>query len=156
MIDRLIRWRNRPALGRVARLLLLVFGADIPPQVVMGEDVVFWHRAQGVVLSPWTTIGDRVHIFHQVTVGGADPELRHDDRTSWEGVRIEDDAILCVGAKVLAGPKLMTVGRGTIVGANAVLLESTGEYEVWAGIPARRVGVRQGYVRGVTEPQNRR
>jgi len=28
------------------------------------------------------------------------------------------------------------------VGANAVLLESTGENEIWAGVPARCVGKR--------------
>jgi serine O-acetyltransferase len=156
LIDRLLRWRTRPIVGRAARLGLLLLGVDIPPQVQIGEDVVFWHHGQGVVLSPWTTIGDRVHVFHQVTIGGADPELRHDNREDWEGVRIDDDAILCVGAKVLAGPKLLTVGRGTIVGANAVLLESTGEYEVWGGAPAQRLGTRRGYVPGTSEPRNQR
>jgi len=29
------------------------------------------------------------------------------------------------------------------VGANAVLLESTGEWEIWAGVPAVRVGERE-------------
>jgi serine O-acetyltransferase len=155
LIDRLLRWRSRPGIGRLARLLLLVWGVDIPSRVEIGKDVVFWHRAQGVVMSPWTTLGDRVHVFHQVTIGGADPELRHDNREDWEGVVIEEDAILCVGAKILAGPTLLTVGRGTVVGANAVLLESTGEYEVWTGIPARRVGTRRGYVPGEPGPRNK-
>jgi len=48
------------------------------------------------------------------------------------------------GAKVLyeAGQELI-VAEGTIVGANAVLRSSTGPYEIWAGIPARRVGLRE-------------
>jgi serine O-acetyltransferase len=29
-----------------------------------------------------------------------------------------------------------------MLGANAVLLESTGENEIWAGLPARKVGMR--------------
>jgi len=29
------------------------------------------------------------------------------------------------------------------VGANAVLIDSTGENEIWAGIPARKVGLRE-------------
>jgi serine O-acetyltransferase len=37
----------------------------------------------------------------------------------------------------------LVVAEGTIVGANAVLRESTGPYEIWAGIPARRVGLRE-------------
>ena len=37
----------------------------------------------------------------------------------------------------------LRVARGTILGANAVLLDSTGEDEIWAGIPARCLGYRQ-------------
>jgi serine O-acetyltransferase len=36
----------------------------------------------------------------------------------------------------------VTVGRGTVVGANAVLARSTGEWEIWAGSPAKCVGTR--------------
>jgi serine O-acetyltransferase len=43
---------------------------------------------------------------------------------------------------VLCKQGVLRVGRGTMVGANAVLLESTGEDEIWAGIPARCVGKR--------------
>ena len=51
---------------------------------------------------------------------------------------VEDD--VSVGhAAVLHG---CTVGSGTIVGANAVVLGSTGENEIWAGNPARCVGRR--------------
>jgi serine O-acetyltransferase len=29
-----------------------------------------------------------------------------------------------------------------VIGANAVLLNSTGENEIWAGVPAQRIGFR--------------
>ncbi|MDT4938523.1 MAG: serine O-acetyltransferase [Pseudonocardiales bacterium] len=138
----LIRWRTRRFIGPVITELLGIYGLDLPPQVQLGEDVLFWHRGLGTVITPWTSIGDRVHIFQGVTIGGSDPTLRHRPGF-FEGVRIEDDAILCAGAKVLAGSTLLTVGRGTIVGANSVLLESTGEYEIWGGIPARCLGSRE-------------
>jgi serine O-acetyltransferase len=47
------------------------------------------------------------------------------------------------GAKVLCKEGVLKVGKGTVVGANAVLLQSTGEDELWAGMPARCVGSRQ-------------
>ena len=53
--------------------------------------------------------------------------------------------ILSPGAKVLAKGGELVVGQGTVVGANAVLLTSTGEGEVWVGIPARCTGRRQGW-----------
>ena len=37
----------------------------------------------------------------------------------------------------------LTDGNGTIVGANSVLMNSTGENEIWAGNPARLVGHRR-------------
>ena len=141
MIPLLLRWRTVPVLGRMATQILRLYGVDVPALVKLGKDVAFWHRGQGVIISPHTVIGDRVHIFQQVTIGGADPLLRHGPGT-FEGVHIEDDAILCAGAKVLAGSTLLTVGRGTIIAANAVLLTSTGENEIWGGIPARRIGER--------------
>ncbi|HSY16187.1 MAG TPA: hypothetical protein VK816_09385 [Jatrophihabitantaceae bacterium] len=141
-IRRLLDLRTRPFIGPFVLQLLSLYGVDIPAQVKLGRDVIFWHRAQGVVMAPRTTIGDRVHVFHQVTIGGADPTLQHTE-ASWAGVVIEDDAILCVGAKILAGSGELRVGRGTIVGANAVLLKSTGEYEVWGGVPARKIADRK-------------
>ena len=58
------------------------------------------------------------------------------------GVYISDEAILCAGAKILFGEEALIVGKGTIVGANSVLTKSTGENEIWAGVPAKRIGFR--------------
>jgi serine O-acetyltransferase len=63
---------------------------------------------------------------------------------------LEDDVILAPGAKVLCKEGLLVVRRGTVVGANAVLLESTGEWEIWAGMPARCVGQRDPRTAGKT------
>jgi serine O-acetyltransferase len=47
---------------------------------------------------------------------------------------------------VLCKEGVLHVGRGTVLGANAVLLDSTGEGETWAGLPARKVGQREGWL----------
>ncbi|MGB9521357.1 MAG: acyltransferase, partial [Anaerolineales bacterium] len=65
------------------------------------------------------------------------------EQSRFEGIVIEDDVILAPGAKVLCKEGVLRVARGTVVGANAVLLQSTGENEIWAGIPAHLVGKRQ-------------
>jgi serine O-acetyltransferase len=67
------------------------------------------------------------------------------EQSKFEGIVIEDDAILAPGAKVLCKEGILRVGRGTVVGANAVLLQSTGENEIWAGVPARCIGQRDTY-----------
>jgi len=63
-------------------------------------------------------------------------------QSHFEGIVVEDDAILTTGAKVLCKEGVLHVRRGSVVGANAVLSQSTGEWEIWAGNPARCVGMR--------------
>jgi serine O-acetyltransferase len=86
-------------------------------------------------------IGDRVKLYPGVGLGRADIHRRM-SASKFEGIIIEDDVILAPGSKVLGKEGVLRVRRGTVVGANAVLLESTGENEIWAGIPARKVGMR--------------
>jgi serine O-acetyltransferase len=64
------------------------------------------------------------------------------EQSRFEGIVVEDDVILSPGAKVLCKTGILRLARGTMVGANAVLLNSTGEGEIWAGIPARCLGQR--------------
>ena len=127
---------------RIVYELFFLYGADIPPGVRMGSDVMFEHRASGVVLHPDTRIGNRVRIWHGVTLGRSDVHVPADE-SSFGGFVVEDDAYLCSGATILGGPGVTTVGRGTILAAGAVLRESTGEWEVWAGVPAKKVGMRR-------------
>jgi serine O-acetyltransferase len=100
-----------------------------------------------VVIHSKAKIGARVKIYPGVTVGRADI-YRPAEESKFEGVVIEDDVILAPGAKVLCKEGILRVGRGTVIGANAVLLQSTGEGEVWAGAPARCLGKRQGWLNG--------
>ena len=54
---------------------------------------------------------------------------------------VEDDVVIGAGAKVLLKcGQTLVIGRGAVIGANAVVLKSVPAGEVWAGIPARKVG----------------
>ena len=57
-------------------------------------------------------------------------------------IDIQDGAILCAGCAILCKDRLI-VGKGTVVAANAVLTCSTGENEIWAGVPAKCIGKRK-------------
>jgi serine O-acetyltransferase len=123
---------------------LTILGVEIPRPVPVGEDFELAHGGVGVVIHSRAVIGARVKIYPGVTIGRADI-YRPAGESQFEGVLIEDDAILAPGAKILCKEGILKVGRGSVIGANAVLLESTGEGEVWAGIPARCVGRREGW-----------
>lgn len=135
--------RSRP-FGRLAYGLLKLLGAEIPPSVMLGPGFTLVHGGFGVVIHPKSRIGRDVKIYPGVTLGRADIHLPA-EQSAFEGIEIGDEAILAPGSKVLCKLGVLRVGRGTVLGANAVLLESTGEGEVWAGVPAKRVGRREGW-----------
>lgn len=135
---------RHPLWGRLAYGLLKLLGAEIPRSVEIGPGFTLVHGGFGIVIHPRSRIGRNVKIYPGVTLGRADIHLPI-ERSKFEGIELGDEVILSPGSKVLCKQGILRVGRGTIVGANAVLLESTGEGEVWAGVPAKRVGRREGW-----------
>lgn len=55
-------------------------------------------------------------------------------------VLIKDDVWLGTGVKVLHG---VTIGMGSVVGANSVVTKDICDYEIWAGNPARFIRKRE-------------
>lgn len=142
MMERIVALRRTRLIGRIARQVALLLGVDIPASVQTGNDFRLYHRAHGTVIHPNTTFGDRCRVFHAVTVGRSAPWLNPATAAPL-AVEVGDDVWLCTGAVVLAKDgETLRIGRGTVVAANAVLTRSTGEWEVWAGNPARKVADR--------------
>jgi acetyltransferase-like isoleucine patch superfamily enzyme len=51
-------------------------------------------------------------------------------------VRLKRNAVVFAGATILPG---VTIGENAVVAAGAVVRENVGDFEVWAGVPARKV-----------------
>lgn len=102
-------------------------GVDIHPEAEIGRRVFIDH-ATGVVIGQTAEVGNDVVIFHGVTLGGVamTPGKRHPT--------IEDHVMIGAGAKVL-GP--ITVGSGSKIGANAVVVKDVPTDSVAIGVPAR-------------------
>jgi len=139
--ERLVYARKSRLFGRLAYFLLKLLGVEIPVSVDIGPGFLLHHGGVGVVIHPKAVLGARVGIYPGVTLGRADVYRPASD-SAFEGIVIEDEVILGAGAKILCDDGILRIGRGTVVGANAVLTQSTGENEIWAGIPARKVGER--------------
>ena len=141
LVVRLVYAQRVPLAGRAVRLLLRWRGTDIDPAAVTGTGLRLRHGGTGIVVHPGARLGNGVTLFHNVTIGRA---------RIWEppppgtpgAVRIGDGAVLCAGAVVLFGDDGMTIGAGTVIAANAVLTCSTGQREIWAGAPARKIADR--------------
>lgn len=121
------------------RILCIWRGAELPDKEKIGQNVRFPHGLKGVIIHPNTIIEDNVTIFHDVTCGrgdmyNIDPRIKS---TEFLGVVLKEGCVLCAGAKVLCNRGKLVVGKNTIVGANAVLTKSTGDNEIWGGVPAK-------------------
>ncbi|NMC12236.1 MAG: hypothetical protein GYA34_05070 [Chloroflexi bacterium] len=138
----LVYARTKPIIGKLAYYLLKALGAEIPCSVRIGEGFELAHGGFGVVIHSKTTIGNRVKIYPGAGTGRADI-YRPSSQSKFEGIIIEDGVIISPGAKILCKEGVLRVGRGSVIGANAVLLESTGEGEMWVGIPAHCLGKRK-------------
>jgi len=79
------------------------------------------------VIGETSVIGDDVHLYHQVTLGGTghDRGKRHPT--------IGDRVVIGAGAKVLGDIEL---GHDCAVGANAVVVRSAPPWSTLTGIPA--------------------
>jgi serine O-acetyltransferase len=138
----LVYARSWPLVGRLAYYALKLLGVEIPRAVPVGPGFELAHGGVGVVIHSKSSLGAQVKIYPGVTLGRADIHLPI-EQSRFQGIVIEDDVILAPGAKVLCKEGVLRVGRGTVIGANAVLLQSTGEDEIWAGVPAKCVGKRE-------------
>jgi serine O-acetyltransferase len=134
--------RNWPIVGKLAYFILKSLGVEVPLSVKIGPDCLLLHGGFGVVIHPKSEIEGNVRIYPGVTLGRTDIHLPA-EQSKFEGIHIGQGAILTSGAKILCKEGTLAVGNGSIIGANAVLFESTGENEIWAGIPARCIGLRE-------------
>lgn len=130
--------------GRVSYVLLKLLGVEIPRTVRIGQGFELPHGAVGLVVHPRTVIGSNVKLFGGVTLGRAD--TYHDATGTGEAppdlvnIVIEDDVIVGSGAKVLFSASKagsIRIGKGSVIAANAVVLQDVPPGEVWGGIPAR-------------------
>ena len=104
----------------------ILFAVVLPPSTQIGRGVKFAYLGLGTVVHGRAVIGDRVTIASNVTIGG---------RSGHEVVPvIEPEAYIGTGARIL-GP--IRVGRGAVVGANAVVLQDVPPNSVVAGVPAK-------------------
>lgn len=122
-------WLARYVSQRVRRRT----GIEIHPGAVIG-DRFFIDHGMGVVIGETTVIGDDVTLYQGVTLGGTGKE--HGKRHP----TIEDFAVVGVGATVLGN---IIIGRGSRVGAGAVVIADVPASCTVVGIPGRVV-VREG------------
>ncbi len=139
-VNNIIKLRKNKLLNKIIYHILLRKGMDLPADVKIGKDVCFPHNSVGTVIHNNTIIEDKVKIYQNVTIGRADI-YKPIEQSKMKGIHIKKGAIICAGAKILCKEGVLKIGENTIIAANAVLLQSTNDNEIWGGIPAKKIGI---------------
>lgn len=123
-------WTRRPTLRPLARVISqfarFATGVEIHPGAVIGRRFFIDH-GMGIVIGETAEIGDDVLMYHQVTLGGRSRGRFKRHPT------IGDHVLLGAGAKII-GP--ITVGAGSKVGANALVVHDVPPNSVVTGVVA--------------------
>ena len=132
----------------LVRLNIFLNGCQLGAPSQIGPGFYLPHPV-GIVIGE-ATIGRNVTIYQNVTLG-----LRH----PWTGIpeisvwpRIADNATILAGAVVLGGVK---IGKRSIVGANAVVLQDVPDDCIAVGIPARILPKKEGYPSSRTSTEDK-
>lgn len=152
IMDQYVRVR---CLGRKGKIIIgdqvvLARGVDIKTHSVDGAMIQIGERSN---LSPhcslsgkFIKIGRNCLIAHYVGIFANDHvfadstlPIREQGHT-YRGIIIEDDCWLGTGVKVLDG---VTIGKGSVVGAGAVVTKSLPPYSIAVGMPAKIIGTRE-------------
>lgn len=126
---RLYRANRRTTARLVNRFSHMLTGIDMHPGAKIGRGFFIDHGT-GIVIGETTEIGKNVSLYQGVTLGGTgkDKGKRHPT--------IGDDVTISAGASVL-GP--ITIGRGSKIGAGAVVIKDVPECCTVVGVPGRIV-----------------
>ena len=124
-------WHHHAKLAArfLAELMRKLTGVEIHPGALLGQGVFIDH-ATGVVIGETAEVGDNVTIYHGVTLGGTslDRVKRHPT--------VGDNVTIGAGAKVLGA---ITIGAGSQIGANSVVVKPVPPGAVVVGVPGQIV-----------------
>lgn len=122
----LLKRNNIPILPKAMQWFIrITCSADIPVNIYIGENTVLKHNGLGVVLHEKAIIGENVTIMQNVTIGG---------RNGRGAPRIDNNVFIGSGACVLGD---IIIGKNSMIGANAVVINDVPENAIVGGIPAK-------------------
>ncbi len=96
-------------------------GIDIHPGAEIGRHFFIDHGT-GVVIGETTVIGDRVKLYHGVTLGAFSNREGRADKGRKRHPTLEDDVTIYPNATILGGATV--IGKGAVIGGNAWLTRS--------------------------------
>jgi carbonic anhydrase/acetyltransferase-like protein (isoleucine patch superfamily) len=132
------RWRR--GLRHVDRLAWIHRWADVRPDLQAGPySFVSFHCMvmNDVSIGKYSMLAPRVAIVgvdHFYDIAGV--PIQFTGRPPSRKTVIEDDVWVGLGSTIMQG---VTIGRGSIIAARSVVTRDVPPYEIWGGVPAKKI-----------------
>ena len=110
-----------------------ILGCDIKHTTIIGEGFVIFHSAHASVVSPGTIIGKNVSLRQNTTIGAKGFSGSEKSPVIMDGVTIGPN--VCIIGDI-------TIGKGAVIGAGAVVVKDVPENAIVAGNPAEVIGTK--------------
>jgi len=144
VMKRIRAWHYRGLLAGAGDNLRVAAGFKItdPNNLVVGDNCYLGEDAQLYAWGERITLGNNVLVAAGVRMitrkhGFADPGVPMSEQGYTHApITIEDDVWIGFQALILPG---VTIGRGSIIGANAVVTKDVAPYSIMGGVPARLI-----------------
>ena len=113
----------------VAHVSRFITGIEIHPGAHIGEGLFIDH-GMGIVIGETSIIGDNVHLFQGVTLGGTST------RRTKRHPTLQDNVVVGAGAKVIGD---VTIGENAKIGAGSVVVTNVPPNATVVGVPGHVV-----------------
>ncbi|MGL1890223.1 MAG: acyltransferase [Spirochaetaceae bacterium] len=97
-----------------------------------------------ISIGDYTIFSDHVSIFtHDHQIKTKNLILSEDEKKGvlWSSITIGSDVYF--GIYTTVTKNVTNIPDGVVIGANSVLTKNPGPYEIWAGVPAKKIGERR-------------
>jgi serine O-acetyltransferase len=128
--------------------LFLLFNCILPATVRIGSGTRIWHHGWCLAIHPNTEIGRDCNLYNQVEIASSSGDP--DDASVH--IVIGDRVNICTGAKVLCAQGTLTIGEGSIIAANAVVMSNVPPHSFVVGIPGQCKPLKRADAKVATEP----
>lgn len=129
-------------LGELGKNCFFLRGLQVtnPKNVFIGNHVVINKHVMLDGRTAKIVIGDNVDIAQETNIWTLEHDV-NDDKHEVKGadVVIEDHVWIASRVTILPG---VHIGRGAVIAAGAVVSKDVPALEIWGGVPARKIGVR--------------
>lgn len=149
----LLRWVGHIPIHTIRKIIYIISGIKMPLNstihmwanffnpsgITIGSDTIIGDHCFLDGRAP-LKIGDHVGIASQVLIYNDEHNLNSENyENSYGPVTINDYVFIGPRSIILPG---VIVGKGAVVAAGAVVTKDIPEFEIWGGIPAKKIGDR--------------